>query len=702
MGLQNEKDFSGRLEKTLRESKEYARRGYKLSKEAVKLLRDTISSASLKIKENITSLENSNIDERSVINGLTGQLQSIKENFDKMPQKLDIDLKSLSKSSFSITLFGRTMAGKSTMMEILTHGNGQSIGKGAQRTTRDVRIYKYRDMTVTDVPGIAAFEGEDDEKVAFEAAKKSDLILFLLTDDAPQASEAECLNKILRLGKPVICIINVKVNIDISTNFKMFNRDIEKKMKIERMDAIRKQFVEFGVQFGENWNNLRFIYVHLKSAYLAQQDEWKEHSLELKRMSRFEVLENAIIDEVIKNGKFYRLKSFVDVVIVPILDAFETLFKQSSENSEQGRILVSKEKKLQQWKDEFEMDSKRRIDAFVVNLISELKKEVTSFAEDNYDNSRADVKWKEVLETHNIESRATDLLHELANECENELQEICREIKSELKFSHIIFSDKSIKMPFLIDGKRVWNWATSLTSGGLMIASLFVSGPIGWIGAGVGVLGWLGSFLFKDRDKKIRDARRKLEDRLSDNLDKLGEELNKKMKKVLLDDIIKKQLGETTETLREMVNSMFVLSDIQFQLAKELNYKLSEMNQAVLIEALKYCDYSGLEQYITDVVRIPGNAMFIMLEDGTRFPDDARRALSHLLKEQVWFIFNTNNTKSILSQAIGRRCNRENIHIQYIDNQPRIAHISNIDELDANTKNRIRLAQQLTELLVMR
>ena len=133
-------------------------------------------------------------------------------------------------------------------------------------------------MTVTDVPGIAAFEGEEDETVAFEAAKKSDLILFLLTDDAPQASEAECLNKILRLGKPVICIINAKVNIDVGTSFKMFSRDIEKKMKLERLEAIKAQFVDFGVQYGQSWNNLRFVYVHLKSAYLAQQPNCKEHS----------------------------------------------------------------------------------------------------------------------------------------------------------------------------------------------------------------------------------------------------------------------------------------------------------------------------------------------------------------------------------------------------------------------------------------
>ena len=65
----------------------------------------------------------------------------------------------LVKDTFAITLFGRTMAGKSTLMEILIRGNGASIGLGGQRTTRDVRTYRYKNLQITDVPGIAAFEG---------------------------------------------------------------------------------------------------------------------------------------------------------------------------------------------------------------------------------------------------------------------------------------------------------------------------------------------------------------------------------------------------------------------------------------------------------------------------------------------------------------------------------------------------------------
>ena len=112
--------------------------------------------------------------------------------------------------TFNITLFGRTMTGKSTLMEILTEGDGHTIGKGAQRATRDTRQYEWNGLKILDVPGVAAFGGSDDERVAYEAAQRADLILFLITDDAPQPAEAEHLAELRRTGNPMLGICNVK------------------------------------------------------------------------------------------------------------------------------------------------------------------------------------------------------------------------------------------------------------------------------------------------------------------------------------------------------------------------------------------------------------------------------------------------------------------------------------------------------------
>ena len=182
----------------------------------------------------------------------------IKNSFERLSIELDYDIKKNKRnlSDFSITLFGRTMAGKSTLMEILTHGDGKTIGKGAQRTTRDIRTYSWNGLKITDVPGIVAFEGKDDENLAFETAKSADLILFLITDDGPQVAEAECFSKIVKLGKPIICILNVKAHISDKdeTDFRLGLRNINKKIEENNMfnQSIKEELKRSFEIFGKN------------------------------------------------------------------------------------------------------------------------------------------------------------------------------------------------------------------------------------------------------------------------------------------------------------------------------------------------------------------------------------------------------------------------------------------------------------------
>lgn len=696
------------LDEALVECKAFAKRGHTLANDAVSLLKRVVNTVSEQLQSEIYNLQASNFNDNATAGSLVSQLSAIRSNFEILPQQLVEDINALSKTSFSITLFGRTMAGKSTLMEILTHGKGESIGKGAQRTTRDVRTYSYRNLLITDVPGIAAFEGEDDENIAFDAAKKCDLILFLITDDAPQACEAECLNRILELGKPVICLINIKADINSKTSLKMFKRDLQKKFDNARLETIKQQFFAFGNQYGQDWHSIRFAYVHLKSAFLSQQCESKESSYELYDLSRFSYAENLIVSEVCKNGSFYKLKAFSDIVVVPVVDAFETLFNQSAKNSEHGSILVGKKRKLKKWTENFETDGKSRIETFLTSITGELKREIASFAEENYDNSNASAEWNRILKSRKVEERASNLLKQLSKECEAELQEISRQINAEIKFSHSVFSDRSINMHTLIDGKRIWNWTTTLLSGGLMITSLFnVWNPIGWIGLGVGIIGWLGSFLFSDREKKVRDARQKLEKKLSDHIDKMVNGLRKKMLDVLYDELLKKQLYPMSRAIDEVINSVFTLSQTQREFAISLNNKLKEINAVVIKEALIYLGFEGLEWHISSIARIPGYAVMLVLEYGKVFPNNAAKALSNLLKEKIWYIIKNNNIKSMLLQAIWCKADRESIdvqsiNIQYIDDSPRIAHIPFLYAVDASTKNRIRMAQQITELLIMK
>lgn len=58
---------------------------------------------------------------------------------------------------FTIALFGRTMSGKSTFREAIIGGDGASIGKGGQNTTKCVQEYEWRGLHIIDTPGIGSW-----------------------------------------------------------------------------------------------------------------------------------------------------------------------------------------------------------------------------------------------------------------------------------------------------------------------------------------------------------------------------------------------------------------------------------------------------------------------------------------------------------------------------------------------------------------
>lgn len=200
------------LRDVLKECQKSANVGLKIASEQKTMLSKVLESAREDVNKAIMDFNTSPYYAPDTAEHLQSQLIEINNTLNRLSFSFREDLNSLKErlSKFSVTLFGRTMAGKSTLMEILTEGDGSSIGKGAQRTTLDVRTYNWNGLEIKDLPGIGAFGGEDDENVAFNAAKTADLILFLITDDAPQAVEAECFSRIVELGKPIIGIMNVK------------------------------------------------------------------------------------------------------------------------------------------------------------------------------------------------------------------------------------------------------------------------------------------------------------------------------------------------------------------------------------------------------------------------------------------------------------------------------------------------------------
>lgn len=693
------------LKQVLKECNKAARIGYKIASAQEKNLNRALTSAQEKIQTTIIDFNSSPCYAPETTELLEVQLVEIGDAFNRLSFAFKEDLQNLREnlSKFSVTLFGRTMAGKSTLMEILTEGDGSSIGKGSQRTTRDVRKYTWNGLEITDVPGIGAFEGEDDEQIAFEAAKTADLILFLITDDAPQVAEAECFSRIVNFGKPIICIMNVKASIAVDKSLKLALRDVNKRFDMERLDKIRNQFLLFSEQFGQTWSHIPFVYVHLKSAYVALKTDDQEKSKSFHEVSRIDYLKKRIVEQVKTKGEFYRIKTFIDIISKPILESMENLLEQSQINSLQGRTILAKKRQLGAWKTVFYRDGKAQIKSLIVKIKSELNGEIASFAEDDFDDKDADKAWNKLFTLHKVEARCQELLEELEVKSNDKLKEISREITNELKFATSFECDKSLRMHKMIDGKKLWDWSSIVLGGGLSIATgiaylvgATVAGPLGWAALIVSVIGVGGSFLFKSRDKKEFEARMRLEKKLRENVAQICDTLEKQMNKNLDSLVYVRIEGLMTEM--DKINSViFRLADTQKELAWDLNDHMLELNSQILTEAIRLIGAEGLQYHVQSVARIPGNTTLILLNDGTVFPREQKEGLYRLMSEQIGFVYDSDNKRVLISRVLGREITRNQVNIE---DKIGVVHIP-LGDASPNMKNRVRLAQQFSRLLIM-
>ena len=117
--------------------------------------------------------------------------------------------------SLRVLLMGRTMAGKSTVLEALSHGDGTRRGRGQQRTTRagdmcERAMVELPGVSIIDVPGVGAADGIEDREFAMAQVSDADIILWVATTEAAKETTAQSLRELGALGKPIIVALNCR------------------------------------------------------------------------------------------------------------------------------------------------------------------------------------------------------------------------------------------------------------------------------------------------------------------------------------------------------------------------------------------------------------------------------------------------------------------------------------------------------------
>ena len=609
------------IQEALEKCAAYAERGYRLAKAGYDELHDAVLEEEGKLQEaKYEQKQSGRIDYGDTIEA---QMQELRAS-QALEAVLRRDLQSLRErqKEFSVVVFGRTMAGKSTLMEILRHGDGASIGKGGQRTTRDVRDYRWQGMKITDVPGICAVDGRADEELAMEAAKAADLILFLISDDAPQEGEAAKLAELRKLGKSVLGLVNVKAEINPERRALALRVIRDRLSETEKLDAICAQFREYGVKnYQQNWEGIPFVYTHLRAAFLGQESQLSD--AELYAASNFAAVEEYILEKVQRDGAFLHIKTFVDCAVNPMQEHMEQLLRHSSLNARDGMIFRRKWHELEDWREEFIPRVQKKYNDFSARLAGEIENGIADFVEDNYEGDIS-AKWNYYMKQNlHLESKCSAFMEDVARMCERKQRELLDDLRVERKFAGQVRLGQQLSMGDVSDTKT-WMQVGA--------AGLILVNPI----AGA-VLSGLVALFGDSKAEKIRKQKIEIRTKLTEQMEQVQERLDDQMIDQI-NQIINERINELDAVLVAADQRRLALAHEEARAAGRMQTELRNLNMELWAEAQRYAGVTTDIDLMT-IARIPGVQTRLLARKELTQKD--RKKLQAVLGEEVVCSFGT-------------------------------------------------------------
>lgn len=238
--------------------------------------------------------------------------------------------------------FGRTMAGKTTLVETLVGGDGSAIGRGGQRTTRVTRRCSWGDIALYDTPGIGAFEGEEDAQIARRDVREADLVVFVLTDDSIQEEHFRGLEHIRAENKPVLFLLNAKLAVDQPALRRRFLSDPdaflgERALRghLERLDELARERLGLA--------NYRVLSVQAQAAWLGST----EGDEELLSASRLQAAVDAVTELLTTEAVHLRVRSTYDPSILQLERTGGDLSRLTEEIGRQAQVFAARADSLE-------------------------------------------------------------------------------------------------------------------------------------------------------------------------------------------------------------------------------------------------------------------------------------------------------------------------------------------------------------------
>lgn len=504
------------------------------------------------LKEHIPSVNMPSVDGEDEITGQTekGVAETRKQLYDfadildgsvtkigEKVEKLGEDLK-----SFKVVLFGRTKAGKSTVREALTQGAGETIGKGRQSTTKEVQWYDWQNLKVYDTPGILSTNdtnrGEsgigDEEAKALELLQEADVAIFMFASDNIETAELDYLKDVVKRGKNVLALLNVKADL---TDYKTFL--LRKK---DKSITLEKQSGHVGrIRDAVKGHDVTIIPIHAQAAFFSRAknnsdvstffDQYFEAGATktaLYELSRFGEIRRYLAENILTRGRVIRCQQIREYFINHIETFAGSHVDKIQKSVDSWQQIVDKTKSS---KRRVMNKSKAFLKAIPTKLEAAAKAEIDTYSiayeaiDEDWSKDTISETWQETLEKV-MPKLPGPIVSEFLSDVKDEFEELMRGFDF-IRDTYISDDDTSYSLP----------WSDMFKMGGFVAGCLSFAAMVGripgggWVVGGLAALaaalGWLASW-FKSKTTKIRELREKLDEGLESCINSVAESMQEK------------------------------------------------------------------------------------------------------------------------------------------------------------------------------
>ena len=597
----------------------------------------------LKDESLLTMLESLN---DTITNNLKLGIKNIEESINKKKNNL---------STFTATLFGRTKAGKSTIREALTDGNGESIGKGSQRTTRDVREYYWNNLRIIDTPGISAYEGEEDVKIAESVIDESDLILFLVTNDSIQETEFEKLIQLRSQNKPIIILLNVKVDIDDELYREIFLENYKDTISLSGQSGNVERIREYSKKYLGS-NNFQIIPIHALSAFKSIKEEDKDLKRKLYNASNLNKVKFMLRELVVNQGKQKRVLSFRDDYIYYLRSLESVYWNSFKEIKPRVQYIRGKHKAIKSWFEEFKTNGVSTIDSDVSQIFTQLSSEVDAFVDSYAGNKNAEKKWNEKVESYKIHNRINEIYQSLSKEATRNLNEFSRQIKFEvnnLNFDSIADDVGELKKGVM---GKVARWGSAALSVTWLFTLSNFWNPAGWVSGVIGIGGALMGFIgfFSGNDSKKFDKRKsELKIDMKRAVNKMANDTKKQLRSGFKKNIINPFYEQVNIEWDKNVDMLFAYLNLLKESA--IRIRKEEQQENVNLFKLLY-EQTYLTEFDSSMLKVAGEqgvmTKIMTHEDINLKQHNSRRFLENIMGEKLIYIEFINEPNELFRRSL--------------------------------------------------